>query len=336
MPDGIDVGGGILHLAPVARECPRSWDGCPGVRRADSRRGLPALGGSRRGGPAGPPDQAALAVAGDCDAIVLSRQESEVCAELLARGAAGGALVAITAESEPNTLLLPDGTTATVPVPPLGAPPADDLGAGDVYAAALFVVAVAGRSPQDAARFANAAAAVRMLGRGPGAIAEPGRGRGRPAALGRAVSPGRRLRSGPRARASVTSPARPHARIARIRLPATGGISTLSMPACGANRGDLARERADEHLARPEAAADQPDREVAGQPGLVHDRGDLLREQTRPLAHTARSRRRRPRRRACRFRSRTRRCHPWSSAASRRSSRRPRRRARRRTRAPHR
>ena len=172
MPDGIDVGGGILHLAPVARECPRSWQGAPAFV------GLTAQGLARRWTGLGrevqpaSPDGAALDVAGDCDAIVLSRQESEVCAELLARGAAGGALVAITSESDPNKLRLPDGRTAAVPVPALGGPLADDLGAGDVYAAALFVSLANGAGPQEAARFANAAAAVLMLGRGPGATGD--------------------------------------------------------------------------------------------------------------------------------------------------------------------
>jgi sugar/nucleoside kinase (ribokinase family) len=59
-----------------------------------------------------------------------------------------------------------------VPVPPLGAPPAEDLGAGDVYAAALFVSLAQGSAPEDAARFANAAAAVRMLGRGSDAVGD--------------------------------------------------------------------------------------------------------------------------------------------------------------------
>ena len=171
MPDGIDVGGGILHLSPVARECPRSWAGGPAFV------GFTPQGLARRWAGLGEelepatPERDALTVAEACDAIVLSEPESRTCEELLARGLSAGALVAVTAEAGPNTLLLPDGTRE-VPVPALGAPAADDLGAGDVYAAALFVSLAGGDGAQDAARFANAAAAVRMLGRGAGAIGD--------------------------------------------------------------------------------------------------------------------------------------------------------------------
>jgi sugar/nucleoside kinase (ribokinase family) len=46
----------------------------------------------------------------------------------------------------------------------------DDLGAGDVFAAAFFIALSDGRSPLAAASFANAAAAVRMCGTGADAI----------------------------------------------------------------------------------------------------------------------------------------------------------------------
>jgi ribokinase len=48
--------------------------------------------------------------------------------------------------------------------------PREDLGAGDVFAAAFFVALSEGRSPLEAATFGNAAAAVRIAGTGPGAI----------------------------------------------------------------------------------------------------------------------------------------------------------------------
>jgi sugar/nucleoside kinase (ribokinase family) len=46
----------------------------------------------------------------------------------------------------------------------------DDLGAGDVFAAAFFIALADGCSPLEAASFGNAAAAVRVAGAGPGAI----------------------------------------------------------------------------------------------------------------------------------------------------------------------
>ena len=58
-----------------------------------------------------------------------------------------------------------------MPVPAL-ADLRDDLGAGDVFAAAFFVALSEARSPLEAARFANAAAAVRMSGTGAGAIGD--------------------------------------------------------------------------------------------------------------------------------------------------------------------
>jgi sugar/nucleoside kinase (ribokinase family) len=48
----------------------------------------------------------------------------------------------------------------------------DDLGAGDVFAAAFFVALHEGLAPAQAAAFGNAAAAVRIAGLGPGAIGE--------------------------------------------------------------------------------------------------------------------------------------------------------------------
>ena len=50
----------------------------------------------------------------------------------------------------------------------------DDLGAGDVFAAAFFIALREERPPVEAAAFANAAAAVRIGGAGPGAVGERG------------------------------------------------------------------------------------------------------------------------------------------------------------------
>jgi 1D-myo-inositol 3-kinase len=87
------------------------------------------------------------------------------------RDPAGGALVAVTAGAQPTTLHLPTGETLHIPVPPIESP-REDLGAGDVFAAALFVALREGRPPAEAAAFANAAAAVRIAGAGPRAIGD--------------------------------------------------------------------------------------------------------------------------------------------------------------------
>jgi sugar/nucleoside kinase (ribokinase family) len=161
----------IVHLAPVARETPADWSG-----RARFV-GLTPQGLARRwsgnGGPItqAPPADAAIAAAARCNALVVSEQERESCAGVIAAARAAGAVVAVTAGAHPNTILLPDGQALALDVPAL-ADAVDDLGAGDVFAAAFFVSLSDGCSPRDAVAFANAAAAVRMRGAGAGAIGD--------------------------------------------------------------------------------------------------------------------------------------------------------------------
>jgi 1D-myo-inositol 3-kinase len=180
----------ILHLAPVARETPSRWRGAASfvgltpqglVRQwadADGQISLPApieeagRGGSRRAaGTAaqGVRDPEALDLAARCDAIVVSEQERGSCAGLIATARRTGAVVAVTAGPGPNTILLPEGGVLEPAVPAIESP-CDDLGAGDVFAAAFFVALAEGESPERAAALANAAAAVRMQGAGPDAI----------------------------------------------------------------------------------------------------------------------------------------------------------------------
>ncbi len=161
----------ILHLAPVARETPVDWRGSvefvgltpQGLLRAWSEPG----GQVRLTAPA----PAVERVADVCDAIVLSDLEHEHCASLIARARKAGALVAITAAERPSRLLAPDGRDVELAVPALE-DPVEDLGAGDVFAAALFVALGEGQTPREAAGFATAAAAVRMRGAGAGAIGD--------------------------------------------------------------------------------------------------------------------------------------------------------------------
>jgi sugar/nucleoside kinase (ribokinase family) len=160
----------ILHLAPVAAELDTPPDGTwPFV-------GLTPQGLARAWRePANeiepqPPSQSALALFERCDAVVLSREEREACEQGIARARARGALVAVTA-AEAETLLLPGSAgPLRIAVSPV-ADSVDDLGAGDVWAAALFVALADGTPPAEAAALAGAAASLRLRGAGPAAIA---------------------------------------------------------------------------------------------------------------------------------------------------------------------
>jgi pfkB family carbohydrate kinase len=188
--DDVVVETSILHLAPVARETPGRWRGRAGfvgltpqglVRRWAGRDGeislsapaqsaveTPQAGGVREAD-IGAED--ALDLAGRCDAIVLSDYERESCVQLIAAAGRAGAVVAVTSGPGPNEILLPDGSVLEPPVPAVERP-RDDLGAGDVFAAAFFLALAERASPGSAAEFANAAAAVRVQGAGPDAIGD--------------------------------------------------------------------------------------------------------------------------------------------------------------------
>jgi sugar/nucleoside kinase (ribokinase family) len=176
----IDVDTAILHLAPVARETPREWSG-----HADFV-GLTPQGLVREWNADG--DIAHVPAAPELvparrDATVFAEHEREWCGALMPKGPGsgpvapkgtstkdpGGGLVAVTAGAEPTAIHMPDGETIHVAVPAIESP-RDDLGAGDVFAAALFIALHEGRPPAAAAAFAHAAAAVRIAGSGPGAI----------------------------------------------------------------------------------------------------------------------------------------------------------------------
>jgi hypothetical protein len=195
MAEPLAVDTGILHVAPVARETPVSWDGQAGfvgltpqglVRLWREDEGLPLVqleAGSLLGDiPLVPLDMEALA--GDIsavaldptelperfDAAVIAERECPSCRALFPAARRHGASVAVTAGSRPTTVHLPgDGSVAQTPFPPAVAT-RDDIGAGDVFAATFFVALAEGRPPLEAAEFANVAAAIRIAGEGPGAI----------------------------------------------------------------------------------------------------------------------------------------------------------------------
>ncbi len=174
----------ILHLAPVAAEL------AGGARGRWPFVGITPQGWARRWpGPGGAivareADPSLASLAGRCDAVVLSEHERPQCAALLDRALAAGATVAVTAGPGATELLSGAGAAAGewLAFEPIAAP-ADDLGAGDVYAAAFFACLAAGEAPREAARTAHAAAELRMRGVGPGAIATAAEIRARAAQL---------------------------------------------------------------------------------------------------------------------------------------------------------
>jgi sugar/nucleoside kinase (ribokinase family) len=173
----------ILHFAPVARETGPVWAGRAdfigltpqGLIRSwsepDREIGLTALD------PAQLPER--------LDAAVISDSERDCCAALVAggraapaphrptpRGADGGRpVVAITGGWRATLLWLPDGRRLRVDVSRV-AGVVDDLGAGDVFAAAFFCALAHGSEPARAAELGHAAAAVRLSAAGPGAIGD--------------------------------------------------------------------------------------------------------------------------------------------------------------------
>ncbi len=176
----IEVDTAILHLAPVARETPRAWLG-----RADfvglTPQGLVREWDARGDISPGPLLRERLPERRD--AVVLSAAERAGCDELLTgpagrgrgdrAGSPAGTVVAVTAGARPIALHLPGGALDHAPVPPV-ANPRDDLGAGDVFAAAFFVALRHGLAPAAAAAWGSAAAAVRIAGAGPGAVGDRG------------------------------------------------------------------------------------------------------------------------------------------------------------------
>ncbi|HEY3758599.1 MAG TPA: PfkB family carbohydrate kinase [Solirubrobacteraceae bacterium] len=157
----------ILHLAPIARETPRSWRGEVELV------GLTPQGLVRAWDARGDISRVALTaeqLPARCDAAVLSTGERESC-DALFTGATPGAVLAVTAGALPTRIVQADHAELEVP-PSMIAMPRDDLGAGDVFAAAFFVALHEGLSPTAAAAHGNAAAGVRIAGAGPDAIGD--------------------------------------------------------------------------------------------------------------------------------------------------------------------
>jgi sugar/nucleoside kinase (ribokinase family) len=167
MREPIEVDAAIVHLAAVARETPTDWQGRTGfvgVTPQGLMRAWETDDGKRVSlQPLDPADLPA-----HIDALVVSHRERPYCERLPPLPA-----IAVTAGGDPTTVTLPDGSTATAAVPPVERV-RDDLGAGDVFAAAFFIALHEGRPPLEAAAYGNAAAAVRVADVGAGAIGDAG------------------------------------------------------------------------------------------------------------------------------------------------------------------
>jgi 1D-myo-inositol 3-kinase len=181
IPASVAIDTALLHLAPVARETPSSWSGHAGFV------GLTPQGLVRRWSEhdtrLAPSPLDLVLLPQHWDAIVISQTERDSCAALLtgAREAQpseppaseppGHGIVAVTAGAAAVELSLPGGAREHIEVPLL-ADQRDDIGAGDVFAAAFFIALSEGRPPNAAVSFASAAASVRIAGTGAGAIGE--------------------------------------------------------------------------------------------------------------------------------------------------------------------
>lgn len=158
-------GAAIVQLAPVARET-TSWTAIEGRFVGLTPQGLVRAWGAdgRIGTTALDPH----ALPRRLDAVVMSEGERAACSPLLQRG---DAIVAVTAGAAPVELCLPGGQrTYASPIAVHAA--REDLGAGDVFAAAFFVALARGEPASRAARYASAAAAIRVAGVGPAAIGD--------------------------------------------------------------------------------------------------------------------------------------------------------------------
>ena len=209
---------------------------------------------------------------------------------------------------------MPDGEITRMQAPAV-AEPSDDLGAGDVFAAAFFIALHEGHSPARAAAYGNAAAAIRIERTRSRRDRRPTRNRG-PADLSshspRATPPPALRQSVARSRRRTRPPRHPQARIASSRLPPTGAsLDDRHLRL----RGELvhgAGQRFDEHGAGLERAADQADGEGSRRDPCRRITAAICCSQAgAPRARRARARPRRRARRAAPSRSRTPRSRSW-------------------------
>ena len=280
----------ILHLAPVAAELAGEAPAQLGVRRPDATGLRAPLGRAQRLVVACTPDPAAGRVG---RAMRCDRAERGGAREL--RGAARARPGSVARRSRSPPARAP--TRAPVrgrrrprhlPVEPV-ADPADDLGAGDVYAAAFFTGLAAGDDAPAAAAAGARRRGAADAGRRSGGdrLGAPRSRRSRPRSRRRrADQPASRLLDQRGERLGRAPAARcPQAFAASSRLPPTGAISTSETSRTGGGLGDAPAQRREEYLAGLVGAADQPHRERPLQAGLR----DRRRRSARRAARAPRS-----------------------------------------------
>lgn len=156
----------ILHVAPVAREVGE----LPGVTRELTA--ITPQGLVRRWGADGVVEQAELGpdeLPAALDALVVSAEELAACRAAVAAAVARGAVASVTAGAGGAEVITRAGRERA---PALAVvEPVEDLGAGDVYAAAFFAALASGLGPAPAMQRGQAAALLKLRGGGPGAIA---------------------------------------------------------------------------------------------------------------------------------------------------------------------
>jgi sugar/nucleoside kinase (ribokinase family) len=163
--DPIEISCGALHLAPVVRE----------IQPAAVASTRPAITGITPQGLIRSWDTSGLITLVrrpdldrySADVAVLSQDELPYCEALVRSIDRNRGIVALTRAAEPAELRTPEGTREVEGFP---VEARDDLGAGDVFAAALLLALRRGESPVEAVRFAHAAASLRVAGCGPSAV----------------------------------------------------------------------------------------------------------------------------------------------------------------------
>ena len=161
----------ILHLAPVAREF--ELDDALDRARSDFI-GLTAQGLLRRFDAGGSVvSHEAYPAPGwtgrRLDAVVVADYEARFADELLRATVAGGGLAVITRGRRGCQVVTATGVEDH-PAPPAAEPTVDTTGAGDIFAAALFVQLHRGAGLGDAIRLASTAAALSLDGFGLDAV----------------------------------------------------------------------------------------------------------------------------------------------------------------------
>lgn len=156
----------VLHLAPVARET-SDFSGVAAGFRAITPQGL-----IRRWGAGGDVTHAPLdsgELPEGLDAIVISSAELAACGAVMDAAVERGAVASVTA-GEGGAQVISRGGVERAPALRV-IEPVEDLGAGDVYAAAFFAALASGLTPAIAMQRGQAAAFHKLSGTGPGAIA---------------------------------------------------------------------------------------------------------------------------------------------------------------------